>query len=354
MSNLQAQEHGKLSFSQESPQALPSNQDTTMSTTKSFLDLVKATDNYPLVDIARLPYVEETSKSLYRLLLPNDPRPHAFMLPSVVQRMPWTSDFSISHAIPRTVQLLDSSNGADTAEVCNAAFRTVIDAATEAQTFREFNKVWPEDYKILGARYKGRVQLLRAAAGLFGISCRGAHMTLYTRTELGELKIWVSRRSRQMVTWPGKLDTTVAGGVRAEESPFECIVHEADEEASLPESFVRKHARPVGVITYVAESAADSGGELGLCVPDVLFCYDLEVTKDVIPKPHDDEVEAFYLMSTEEVKEALLREEFKTNCASVMIDFFVRHGIITDDNEPDYLEIVTRLHRPLPVPTSAL
>lgn len=317
----------------------------------TFLDLVKAADNYPLVDIPRLPWAQERSASLYQLLLPDDPRPHGFLLPSVVDRMPWTSDFAISHAVPRTVQLAVAAD----AEACNAAFKKVIDAAREAQTFATLRRVWPEDYKVLGAR-GGRVQLLRAAAGLFGISCRGAHMTVYTRAagDGGELKIWVPRRSRHMMTWPGKLDTTVAGGVRAEESPFECIVHEADEEASLPADLVRRHARPAGVVTYVAESAAGSGGELGLCVPDVLYCYDLEVGPDVIPKPQDNEVEGFYLMSVDEVKASLLREEFKTNCALVMIDFFIRHGIITDDNEPDYLEIVTRLHRTLPVPTTTL
>lgn len=325
-----------------------------MSRPRTFLDLVKATDNYPLVDISQLPHTPDPSNSLYQLLLPNDPRPHGFMLPSVVTRMPWTSDFSIAHTIPRTVQLLDSSDGTNTADVCNAAFKKLIDAAREAQVFQSLRKVWPEDYKILGAKYEGRVQLLRAAAGLFGISCRGAHMTVYTHTKTGELKIWVPRRSRHLATWPGKLDTTVAGGVRAEESPFECIVHEADEEASLPKDLVREKTKPVGVITYLAESAAGSGGEFGLVVPDVIYCYDLEVDDDVILKPQDDEVEGFYLMSVGDVKEALLREEFKTNCASVMIDFFVRHGVITDDNEPDYLEIVTRLHRPLPVPTSAL
>lgn len=178
-------------------------------------------------------------------------------------------------------------------------------------------------------------------------------MTVFTRTPAGELKIWVPRRSAHLKSWPGKLDTTVAGGIRAEESPFECILHEADEEASLPSELVRKHAVPCGVITYVAKSTADSGGESGLVVPDVLYVFDLEVGEDVIPKPQDQEVELFTLMGVDEVKEALLREEFKTNCASVMIDFFVRHGIITDDNEPDYLEIVTRLHRTLHVPTSA-
>ncbi|KAK8105397.1 NUDIX hydrolase domain-like protein [Apiospora kogelbergensis] len=324
---------------------------------RTYLDLVKACDSYPHIDISQRPYSQDDQTALYQLLLPGDSRSHGFLLPSTVQRMPWTSDFAITHnpSGPRSVRVLDPSNGTDTAHAINAAFKEVIQAASGSKVFGNLIRTHPEDYKVLGANYDGkRVQLLRAAAGLFGICCRGAHMTVYTRTAEGEIKIWVPRRSRHLKTWPGKLDTTVAGGIRAEESPFECIIHEADEEASLPEDFVRKHAQSVGVVTYVAESAAGSGGELGLVVPDVLFVYDLEVGSDIIPKPQDDEVEQFYLMSVGEVKEALLREEFKTNCASVMIDFFVRHGILTDDNEPDFLEIVTRLHRSLPVPTRPL
>lgn len=176
---------------------------------------------------------------------------------------------------------------------------------------------------------------------------------MYTRTAEGEFKIWVPRRSAHLKTYPGKLDSTVAGGVRADESPFECIIHEADEEASLPAPLVRQHAKSCGAITYVCASDAGSGHDAGLMATGVLYVYDMEVDHTVVPKPQDDEVEAFYLWGVQQIKEALLRGEFKTNCASVMIDFFVRHGIITADNEPDYLEIVTRLHRALPVPTSA-
>lgn len=267
--------------------------------------------------------------------------------------MPWTADFEISKPDerPRAVRLLDSSNGNNTSAVCNAAFAKVIQAAHDSSKFQSLSRPLREDFRVLGAKYPP-VQLKRSAAALFGIACRGAHMTVYTRTPEG-VKIWVPKRSAHLKTWPGRLDTSVAGGVRAEESPYECIIHEADEEASLPEDLVRKNVKPCGAVTYLCESGAGSGGDLGLMVPDVLYVYDLEVGQDVVLKPQDDEVEAFYLWDVQQVKEALLREEFKTNCASVMIDFFIRHGIITDDNEPDYLEIVTRLHRALPVPLTA-
>ncbi|OTA57760.1 NUDIX domain-containing protein [Hypoxylon sp. EC38] len=329
---------------------------------KTYLDLIKACDNFPYIDISQTPYAESPDPVFYQLLLPNDPRPHGFLHPSVVVKMPWTPSFSITHqdTRPRTVQVLDTSDGADPSSSCNAAFLELIDKAFSFRTFASLTRRRPtEEYRVMGAKYYPPVRMKRAAAPLFGIACRGAHMTVYTRTaseeeeeEEGKLKIWVPRRSAHLHTYPGKLDSTIAGGIRADESPFECIVHEADEEASLPESLVRQRARPCGAITYVCTSDAGSGLEDGLMASGILYLYDMEVDHTVVPKPRDEEVQEFYLLDVQQIKEAMLRGEFKPNCASVMIDFFIRHGIITEDNEPDYLDIITRLHRTLPVPTT--
>lgn len=298
--------------------------------------------------------------------------------------MPWTADFAISPytQLPRTVQLLDTSNGRSTAASCNASLATLIRAAIEKGVFAKTlgRKAEGEDFRIMGASHyddkeanlsdpqhnDGRVQMRRSAAPLFGIANRGAHMTAYTKDpDTGKYRIWVPRRSAHLATYPGMLDNTVAGGVRAEETPFECIIHEADEEASLPEAFVREHVKPVGTVTYVTQTgsgggsdtqAAVGGFDVGLCVPDVIYCYDLEIptaqAETVVPAPRDDEVEVFYLWDVEKVQEAMARGEFKPNTALVLLDFFIRHGIVTELNEPNYVEIVSRLHRRLPVPTA--
>ncbi|KAI0882760.1 NUDIX domain-containing protein [Annulohypoxylon maeteangense] len=320
---------------------------------KTYLDLIKACDNFPYINIPQTPIAESPNPIFYQLLLPSDPRPHGFMHPATVAAMPWTSHFAISapEARPRTVQVLDPTNGADPRGSCNAAFAAVVQRAKDLDVFESLSKrKSTEDYRIVGAKYP-TVQLRRAAAPLFGIACLGVHLTMYVREGDGEFRIWVPRRSRKMNTYPGKLDSTIAGGVAAHESPLECLVHEAAEEASLPESLIRERARACGAITYVGTS--DTGPEAGLTASGVLYVYDMEVDETVVPKPMDDEVEEFYLWDVRQVKEALLRDEFKTNCASVMIDFFVRHGIITEENEPDYLEITTRLHRSLPVPLTS-
>jgi 8-oxo-dGTP pyrophosphatase MutT (NUDIX family) len=148
------------------------------------------------------------------------------------------------------------------------------------------------------------------------------------------------------------LDSTVAGGVSAGTSPLQTIVREADEEASLGEDLTRKHIRSAGVLTYITLLEKGQGEVDGLVKPDMIHIYDMELAEDVIPKPHDDEVKEFYLMTSDEVKKALLQKDFKTNSAAVMIDFFIRHGLITADDECDYPEMSMRLHRTLPFATA--
>ena len=62
---------------------------------------------------------------------------------------------------------------------------------------------------------------------------------------------------------------------------------------------------------------------------DVLYCYDLELPADFIPKPVDGEVERFDLRPVEWVVEKVVEgTEYKPNCNLVLIDFFVRYDLI--------------------------
>jgi hypothetical protein len=84
--------------------------------------------------------------------------------------------------------------------------------------------------------------------------------------------------------------------------------------------------------------------------PECQYVYDLELPRDTIPKPNDSEVQEFYLWTVEEVQEHLANGEFKPNCALLVLDFFIRHGILTSENESNYDEIKRRLHRDLGFP----
>lgn len=314
---------------------------------KTNLELVEACDSFPYDD----PHNPQNSvlSAYYQLLLPADPRPHGLLLPSVVSAMPWTSDFTIDHS-ERTVQLRADPSDKEISTICMTVLSQLINKAIEANTFSILHGQHSELYSIVGAKYP--VAIERFARSLFGIIGRGAHLTVYSHTEDG-MKIWVPRRAAYLFTYPNCLDTTVAGGVTAGEGPFECIVREAAEEASLPEKLVRENAHSCGVLSYITKRESRGGGEEGLVSPDLIYIYDLEVQPDVILKPGDDEVGEFLLMDLDEVREALATREWKTNSVVVMIDFLMRHGAITPEEEKDYAELSARMHRRLPFPTTA-
>ncbi|PVH84238.1 NUDIX domain-containing protein [Cadophora sp. DSE1049] len=314
---------------------------------KSYLDLVNDCDSFLYDEPFKSP--RDHWSTLYRFFLPEDSRPHGLMLPEIVKKMPWTSDFHVDHAA-RAVYLKSEDTTSDLSTSCTNAFSKLIQRSIDQDNFTVIHKRHSEPYPIVG--YKHPVKFERYASNLFGFVSRGAHLTVYSNTKDG-MKIWVPRRSAHLFTYPKCLDTTVAGGVAAGEGPFECIVREADEEASIAEDLVRSETKACGCITYVGLTDPRGNGEQGLLSNDLIYVYDLELPEGVICQQNDDEVKEFNLMSIEEVKQGLMDGEFKTNSALVMIDFFIRHGVIKSEEEKHYAEIMARLHRKLPLPTAA-
>lgn len=158
----------------------------------------------------------------------------------------------------------------------------------------------------------------------------------------------------------------------ADESPCPVSHFTVAEEANLPPTFVRKRARPTGVISYIYRN------KYGWLQPEVEYLYDLEmpapveppaastsssssepaenlsittngsesattptenstkkINKDEMPdrnekgeplilRPNDGEAESFSLMKTDEVLDNIIKNKFKANCALVLIDFFLR------------------------------
>ena len=165
----------------------------------------------------------------------------------------------------------------------------------------------------------GRID--RGALPLFGFIGVGVHLNGLVRKESGQ-HLWIGRRARDKRLDPGKLDHLVAGGVPAGLTPEEAIIKEAEEEASLPPDVIRDNAKQVSVIQYALER------EEGLR-RDRLICYDLQLPDSFQPIPADGEVEEFLLLPIEEVFQ-LVRDtdEFKFNVNLVLIDLFLREGLI--------------------------
>ncbi|MGZ8996273.1 MAG: DUF4743 domain-containing protein [Rhodospirillales bacterium] len=185
----------------------------------------------------------------------------------------------------------------------------------------------------------------RAAIPKFGVIASGIHVNGFVRGSGGGISMWIGRRALDKANSPGKLDQLVGGGKPAGMSVRETLLKESEEEADLPAALAGK-ALPVGAITYRTERSE------GLR-RDVLYVFDLELPEDVVPRNTDGEISEFYLWPLERVIETVQgSDEFKFNCALVVIDFLIRHGYIAPD-EPDYLDLIHGL-RSLALPGGAL
>ncbi|KAI0009935.1 NUDIX hydrolase domain-like protein [Xylariaceae sp. FL0662B] len=310
----------------------------------TYLSLVQSCDNFP--------YDNNIEDNYYQLFLPEDDEPYGYLLPETVRKMPWTARFRVRHDKPRSVTVVDASQGTDPRGAINEAFAELVDICLEENRFHILDGQHSEPFAIVGYA-KQPVHIERFASALFGITARGAALVAYTVTAEGSMRLWIPRRAEHLYTGAGMLDITVAGGVRAGATPFDTVVQEAHEEASFPGNFTRGRVRSRGVLTYISTTGGPGfPGEKGLVVPLMIFVYDMEVPPDIVPKPHDGEVKDFRCLSVEEVQRALLNGEFKDDAAAVMIDFLIRHGVVTADNERDFVEISIHLHRRLPFRTA--
>lgn len=182
-------------------------------------------------------------------------------------------------------------------------------------------------------------QLDRFAMPYFGCRSWGVHMNGFVHKADG-IHMWIAHRSKSKPTYPGMLDNMVAGGQPTGLGFRENMIKECGEEAGIPED-IAQNVTPIGAISYLFET--DEGLK-----PDVMVNFDLELPAEFVPTCADGEVERFELIPIAEVAEIVRSGfTFKFNCALVVIDFLIRHGHLTADNEPSYCELVAGLHRQL-------
>ncbi|CEL08756.1 hypothetical protein ASPCAL11901 [Aspergillus calidoustus] len=346
-----------------------------MTQPKTYLDIVKECDNFPY---------ETENPALYSLHLENY---YSFKVAGytevlghvpkyIIRAFAFPDGWLVDHERQELIlaPALDNSlTESEKAQRRTALMESTLKSMSQTPTRREFlalaRKWRNETFPIYSTTTPGKskirlLEIERSASALFGILTSGVQLTAYTTDPVtNELKIWIARRSRKKQTYAGMLDSAAAGGLESGMNPLEGVVREAVEEASLGENVVRKGVRCVGALSYyhvmppspsspsltepVSDGMKDGEEEVGFLQPEIEYIYELHLDSTTQPKPGDSEVEGFYLWGVEEVKAALLRGEFKLNSAIVVIDFFVRHGVITAENESDYVEIVCRLHRRL-------
>ncbi|XP_072506819.1 uncharacterized protein [Notamacropus eugenii] len=189
----------------------------------------------------------------------------------------------------------------------------------------------------------------RAAAPLLGVLQFGAHLNAFVchqddASGSQQMLMWLARRSAHKATYPGMLDNLAAGGMSAGLGVKETMVKESWEEARVPPELAAQ-AQPVGCLSYIYEEI--DGEDFGTVVRECVFTFDLEVPEDFTPQVGDGEAQEFYLWPLDKVREAVASDSFKPNCALVVVDFLLRHGLLHPDQEPLYPELVAAMHQTL-------
>ncbi|KAM4048325.1 uncharacterized protein ACNLHF_011229 [Anomaloglossus baeobatrachus] len=178
----------------------------------------------------------------------------------------------------------------------------------------------------------------RAATPLLGVPRYGVHVNGFLRRG-ADIFMWIARRSLTKPNYPGKLDHLAAGGIAAGSGVWETLLKECTEEACIPQSLAST-ARPAGTVSYAYQQ--DEALYL-----ECQFVFDLEVPESFQPRVGDGEVQEFYLWPLDKVTEAIATQEFKPNCALVVLDFLMRNGHIQPDTEKFYTKFMENLHGPL-------
>ncbi|KPI38534.1 uncharacterized protein AB675_4210 [Cyphellophora attinorum] len=313
---------------------------------KTTLDLVNECDNFPYRYDDVKTYDHAVS-AYYSFKLNGCPSTLGYVTPNIAGRLPLDKHWSVDHV---NHTLMFQPQNASTLEQRNAILAEYLQQVRQQHVFKVLDGWRDELYPIYGPNRELILSMERSASALFGVVTYGVHMTAYVASDSeGGMKIWAPRRAETKQTYPGMMDNTVAGGLSTGEEPLECLIRECEEEASIPENIARQ-AKACGTLTYFHIRDARAGGETELCQPECQYVYDLKLPSDFVPKPGDDEAIDFRLLSIAEVQEALADGKFKPNCALLLVEFLIRHGFLTPEGEPDYIDIVSRLHRKMEFP----
>lgn len=238
--------------------------------------------------------------------------------------------FTLSSANRR----IDLSFAADERQV----FEQQLEAFFKSYFKRHHLDGWRNEYYAIADHYGGETFFLleRAALSYLGLTGHGVHINGYVNTPNG-IDMWIAKRADNKPTAAGKLDQIAAGGQPYHLSLYDNVIKECDEEASIPSALAQTAVR-ASTISYYYDLP------IGLR-PDVIFNYDLCLPTTFVPQVNDGEVESFTRYPLDEILTMIAQtQQFKFNSAVVIIDFAMRHGVITPSH-PEYLALQRGLAR---------
>ena len=166
---------------------------------------------------------------------------------------------------------------------------------------------------------KPLLKVQRLIGPFFGFQFFGVHLNGFLKKN-NKYFMWIGRRTKKG-NFPNDLDQIAAGGLPFNVTIKKNLIKESYEEANIDKKLVVK-SKYDGIISYRVET------KLGLS-RHILFCYNLELPMNFIPKNNDGEITNFYLWPIEKILKIIKESrKFKFDCALVILLFVLNKKII--------------------------
>lgn len=224
----------------------------------------------------------------------------------------------------------DIANFKERSEVMQRIAHKLIDIGEIKSLYGERCSVLPQWFG------SSLMEVDRSLLSWFGFPSIGVHLNGIVQDEKNK-HMWLSHRSPNLFSFPNKLDNLVAGGHGASTNLQGTLYQECYEEALISKDLASK-----SILTSLITFCVDHGNKFRR---GAVFCYDLNLPRDWIPKNEDGEASQFELLEINEVLRIVKNTtSFKFNSALVIIDYMIRNGHISS-SEKDFVEIVSGLRQ---------
>lgn len=202
----------------------------------------------------------------------------------------------------------------------------------------DYSLMGGDDWFVVGNRHAPLFEMRRFYTPYLGIRRYASRLNAYHKDQM-----WIVRRGTGVHDYAGRLDSLVAGGQIAGRGIFEHFLVEAHEEAGLSADDC-KNVSSVSMIHICRHTSQ------GFLYDENMYVYDLDTGGTVTPHIVNEwEVQKIELWPFERVLQTIrTTDDFRPEAALCLIDFFIRKGFITPDNDPDYDELCFGLRSTLP------
>ncbi|KAI1746575.1 NUDIX hydrolase domain-like protein [Xylaria castorea] len=298
-------------------------------------DIVAAVDGWPYYEDDPVAY-NQFMRDYFAFMIDKVARPVGLIHIKIINALPWPSCWSIERE-KRRITL----HCADDFEARTLAVEEAMRIGHRENASPSL-RVWQnERFPVYSVDRQHLLDIDGSGVDVIGARSFAVYLTAWTNTSEGR-KYWVQRRGLNKTLLPGMLDCAVSGRLRPNERPFDGMIREAAEEANLPESLLRERMRPCDVLA-AAYPRSNQGAPAYM--HHTQYVYEIELDESCNLSCDTDEVGEFRLMSLDEVRTGIDEETFIPIARLVYLAHFIRHGIVTAENDERLEETCARIHR---------